>query len=103
MNKNNSTYKTYTVGELIQGLKRAVEENTFLNYDSPIMISDFNMHSQKYEFAIEPAYLPYERVAGVGLFHSLGATELEEPVEEEQENVSVMKFAKWVKEYIYVH
>ena len=88
----------YTIGSLIQALKQAVETNNYLNYDSPIMISDFNMHSQKYEFAIELAYLPYERVAGIGLFHSLGATELEEPVEEEQENVGVMKFAKWYKE-----
>lgn len=88
----------YTIGSLIQALKQAVETNNYLNYDSPIMISDFNMHSQKYEFVIEPAYLPYERVAGIGLFHSLGATELEELTQEKQENVSVMKFAKWVKE-----
>lgn len=107
MSKKQSNYGQHTIGELMQALKNALEENRYLTLDSPIMIADYNMSEINYEFDLLPSFSPVHRTAGLCLFHSLN-----EPVEEPkrevtEENVttdvtssedkSIVKFAKWYK------
>ena len=104
MKKLNTSYKQYTIGELIRDLKDIIENNSYINYGSPIMISDFNMSSQKYEFSILPAFAHSMGTAGVCLFHSLNEP-VEEPVinkgntstEKIIKQNSLLKFAKRMK------
>lgn len=103
MAKKKSAYGYQTIGSLIELLKKAVEETPYLNYNSPVLISDYNMSGYKYEFDVLPAFSYQHYTAGVCLFHSLGETVEEvvkEPVKKEvkeAEDASVVKFAKWVK------
>ena len=111
MKKHKSTYGEYTIGEFIQALKKTVEETPYLNLNSPMLISDYNMTGFKYKFDILPTFSQEHRTAGLCLFHSLKQekeayiepsydTESGEDFfeEEEKEDSSVMKFAKWLKE-----
>ena len=66
-----TNYKEYTIGELIQSLKQAVEDNSFLSYDSPVFISDYNMSGFMYEVGVAPTYSSKHRTAGLGIFHTL--------------------------------
>ena len=67
----NKMYKEYTIRELIQALKQAVENNGFLNEDSPVLISDYNMSGYKHKFKLHPVMSPVHSTAGLCLFHSL--------------------------------
>lgn len=102
--KNKTNYGQHTIGELIQMLKKAVEDTPYLNIDSPVLISDYNMSGYKYEFDLLPSFSPQHHTAGLCLFHSLGETTEEvitEPIKEEikeEENTSIVKFAKWLKD-----
>lgn len=111
MAKKKTTYGYQTIGSLIALLKKTVEETSYLDYNSPVMISDYNMSSFKYEFDVVPAFSQAHHTAGIGLFHSLNEepvyvettydTESGEPFfkeeEEEKEDTAVMKFVKWYK------
>ena len=100
-------YGYQTIGTLIQALKQAVEENAYLNMNSPVFISDYNMSKQNFEFSVLPAFSSIQHTAGLCLFHSLNKPveeeEVVEPVRTIQEepiienNCSTMKFAKWFK------
>ena len=105
MKKHKSTYGEYTIGEFIQALKKTVEETPYLNLNSPMLISDYNMTGFKYKFDILPTFSQKHHTAGLCLFHSLPSeTEEEEievsieptvePIEEES---SFMKFVSWYK------
>lgn len=106
--KKQSNYRQHTIGELMQALKNALEENKYLTLDSPIMIADYNMSNIKYDFDLLPSFSPIHRTAGLCLFHSLNEPIGEYKKEVTQENVttddtstedkSIMKFAKWIKE-----
>ena len=97
-------YKEHTIGELIQAIKQTVQDTPYLDINSPVMISDYNMSGMKYEFDILPSFSSKHHTAGLCLFHSLGeeAQEVEVRVEAEEvaeeKETSVMKFAKWFKE-----
>ena len=99
--KKKQEYGYQTIGSLIQSLKDLVEDNAYLDMDSPIFISDYNMSKQNFEFSVLPTFSSLHHTAGVCLFHSLN-----EPVEEvrqeksvkEEETYGTMKFAKWFKE-----
>lgn len=102
--KTNKDYKEYTIGKLIQGLKQALQDNPYLDVNSPVMISDYNMSGFKYNFGILPCFSSQHHTAGLCLFHSLGeVTEEVTPktslVKEEtiEEDTSVVKFAQWFK------
>jgi len=108
MKKHKSTYGEYTIGEFIQALKKTVEETPYLNLNSPMLISDYNMTGFKYEFDILPTFSQKHHTAGLCLFHSLPSeTEEEEievsvkttvePLEEAEEESSFMKFVNWCK------
>ena len=108
MKKHKSTYGEYTIGEFIQALKKTVEETPYLNLNSPMLISDYNMTGFKYEFDILPTFSQKHHTAGLCLFHSLPSeTEEEEievsieptvePIEEVEEESSFMKFVSWYK------
>ena len=101
-------YGYQTIGTLIQALKQAVENNAYLDMNSPVFISDYNMSKQNYKFSVLPAFSPMQHTAGLCLFHSLNepveeVEEVVEPVRTVQEeptvenNCSTMKFAKWFK------
>ena len=64
-------YKEYTVKELIEALKQAVEANSFLNENSPVLVSDYNMSGYKHKFKLHPVMSPVHSTAGLCLFHSL--------------------------------
>lgn len=110
MSLQKSNYKQHTIGSLMQALKQALQENKYLSLDSPVMISDYNMSGFKYDFDLIPTFSQEHKTAGLCLFHSLGQKEIYvEPSydtesgedffeEEEKEDSSVMKFAKWLKE-----
>lgn len=72
-------YGRYTIGDLIEHLQQAVKENNYLDMNSPVFISDYNMSGYKHEFDILPTFSPYTKQAGLCLFHSLGE-ETPEPV-----------------------
>ena len=98
-----SNYKQHTIGELMQMLKQALQDNPYLDMDSPIMISDYNMSGFKYDFDLLPCFSSKHYTAGLCLFHSLGEVTEEEvtpkkSLNEKEEDTSVLKFAKWVKE-----
>ena len=82
-------YGLYTIGDLIEHLQQTVKENEYLNMDSPVFISDYNMTGYKHEFDVLPTFSPYMQQAGVCLFHSLGEApapvvdKVEEDFEEE--------------------
>ena len=103
MKKYKTTYGEYTIGELIQALKKAVEDTPYLDMNSPVMISDYNMSGFKYELDVLPTFSQRHHTAGVCLFHSLNEPVEEEEivvepvVEEVQEVPSIMKFVNWVK------
>ena len=108
MKKHKSTYGEYTIGEFIQALKKTAEETPYLNLNSPMLISDYNMTGFKYEFDILPTFSQKHHTAGLCLFHSLPSeTEEEEieanvkptvePIEEVEEESSFMKFVSWYK------
>ena len=108
MKKHKSTYGEYTIGEFIQALKKTVEETPYLNLNSPMLISDYNMTGFKYKFDILPTFSQKHHTAGLCLFHSLPSeTEEEEieinvkptvePIEEVEEESSFMKFVSWYK------
>ena len=77
MIKNKTTYGYQTIGSLIELLQEAMENNNYLNMNSPVMISDYAMSGFKYEFDLLPTFSPLQHTAGLCLFHSLN-----EPVEE---------------------
>ena len=113
VSRKQTTYGYQTIGSLIQLLKNAVQETPYLNLNSPVMISDYNMSEIKYEFDVLPSFSQAHHTAGLCLFHSLGAenkgkeiyiepsydTEDDEPFfrdeEDIEEDTSVVKFAKW--------
>ena len=64
-------YKQYTVRELVEALKQAVEDNSYLNENSPVLISDYNMSGYKYKLNIHPVMSPVNSTVGVCLFHTL--------------------------------
>ena len=64
-------YGFQTIGSLIQSLERLVNENSQIDYDSPIMINDFAMSGIKYKFDVLASFSPLTHSAGVCLFHSL--------------------------------
>lgn len=118
MAKKKSNYKQHTIGELMQMLKQALQDNPYLDMNSPIMISDYNMSGFKYDFDLLPCFSPQQHTAGLCLFHSLGEvpvdkkneeiyiepsydTDWDEPFirEEEpaEEDSSIMKFVKRMK------
>ena len=115
MKKVETGYKEHTIGSLIQTIKQVVQETPYLDMESPVMISDYNMSEIKYEFDVLPSFSNKHHTAGLCLFHSLGAknkdkeiyiepsydTEDDEPFfrdeEDIEEDTSVMKFAKWFK------
>ena len=101
MKTKKNTYGEYTIGALIKAIKRTMEETPYLNLDSPVMISDYNMSGFKHEFDILPTFSQKHHTAGLCLFHSLNEPIEEvivEPIVEEQEETSsIMKFVNWVK------
>lgn len=91
MTKNKTGYGTYTIGSLIEHIKQLVEDNTYLNMNSPVFISDYAMSGYKHEFDILPTFSPYTHQAGLCLFHSLNEEASNEPVVEgeiEEEEVT---------------
>ena len=97
-------YKQYTVRELIEALKQAVEDNSFLNENSPVLISDYNMNGYKYKLNIHPVMSPVNSTVGVCLFHSLensGEDEFKNdlvlPNKDEYEDSKFMKFVRGIK------
>lgn len=106
MKKHKSTYGEYTIGEFIQALKKTVEETPYLNLNSPILISDYNMTGFKYKFDILPTFSQKHHTAGLCLFHSLPSETDEEEIEVsieptvepmKEEESSFMKFVSWYK------
>lgn len=117
MVKNKNTgYGKHTIGSLIEHIKQLVEDNTYLNMNSPVFISDYAMSGYKHEFDILPTVSPYSHQAGLCLFHSLGeegassnadAEEIEEDVtydeeedvtyEEAPQKIGVSRIMKWYK------
>ena len=116
MAKSKSNYRQHTIGELMQMLKQALQDNPYLGVDSPVMISDYNMSGFKYDFDLLPCFSQQHHTAGLCLFHSLNEevkdekiyiepsynTDWDEPLRGEkeptEEDTRVMKFAKWYKE-----
>ena len=108
MSKKQSNYRQHTIGELMQALKNALEDNKYLTLDSPVMIADYNMSEVNYEFDLLPSFSTIHRTAGLCLFHSLNKPVTEYKREVTEGNVttnvtstgdkSIMKFAKWIKE-----
>ena len=104
MSKSKSNYRQHTIGELMQMLKQALQDNPYLDVDSPVMISDYNMSGFKYDFDLLPCFSQQHHTAGLCLFHSLGEvteevtskTSLEEKSVDDEP--SMMKFAKRMKE-----
>lgn len=66
-----TNYHEFTIGELMQALKQAVEDNSYLSYDSPLFISDYNMSGFMYEVGVAPTYSSKHHTAGLCLFHTL--------------------------------
>ena len=66
-----TNYHEFTIGELMQTLKQAVENNSFLSYDSPVFVSDYNMSGFMYEVGVAPTYSSKHHTAGLGIFHTL--------------------------------
>ena len=64
-------YKQYTVRELIEALKETVENNSFIDENSPVFISDYNMSGYKFKFNLHPVMSPVHSTVGLCLFHSL--------------------------------
>lgn len=101
--RNKSNYRQHTIGELMQMLKQALQDNPYLDMDSPVMISDYNMSDFKYDFDLLPCFSQKHHTAGLCLFHSLGeVTEEVTPkmsLEEKpvNEKSSMMKFIKRMK------
>jgi hypothetical protein len=89
--KKKTGYGLYTIGSLIEHLQDLVKENNYLDMESPIFISDYNMSGYKHEMDLLPTFSPYLHKAGVCLFHSLGEeiptsiVAKEEPIEEDFE------------------
>ena len=82
-------YGFYTIGDLIEHLQLAVRDNDYLNMDSPVFISDYNMSGYRHKFDVLPTFSPYLKKAGLCLFHSLNEPVMEddkyEPVEVAEE------------------
>ena len=114
--RNKSNYRQHTIGELMQMLKQALQDNPYLDVDSPVMLSDYNMSGFKYDFDLLPYFSQQHHTAGLCLFHSLNEETKDEKIYREPsyntdwdksfirkeeptvEDTSVMKFAKWYKE-----
>lgn len=86
-----TNYHEFTIGELMQALKQAVEDNSYLSYDSPLFISDYNMSGFMYEVGVAPTYSSKHHTAGLCLFHTLKN-------EFEDVEVDVDEFGNEVKE-----
>ena len=104
MVKNKSNYRQHTIGELMRMLKQAVQDNPYLDMNSPIMISDYNMSCFKYDFDLLPCFSSKHHTAGLCLFHSLNEKVTEEvtpkmSLEEKhvEEEPNIMKFVKRMK------
>ena len=94
--KKKTGYGIYTIGSLIEHLQDLVKENNYLDMESPVFISDYNMSGYKHEMDLLPTFSPYLHKAGVCLFHSLGEeaptpiVAKEEPIEEDFEEEDVV-------------
>ena len=64
--------KTYTVKELMNKLREAIETNPKITPNTKVVLSDFNMSGFKEDLMVEPVRLVGEEV--ICLFHSLGGT-----------------------------
>ena len=100
--RKKSNYGQHTIGELMQMLKQALDENKYITLDSPVMIADYNMSSMKYDFDLLPCFSSKHHTAGLCLFHSLGeVTEEVTPrmslAEETIEKPTLMKFVERMK------
>ena len=91
-------YKEYTIKELIQALKQALVENSYIDENSPVLISDFNMSGYKHKFKLHPVMSPAHGTVGLCLFHSLENRDDDEfKASLELEN-GLLKFVRKVKE-----
>ena len=113
-----TNYKEYTIGELILSLKQAVETNSYISYDSPVFISDYNMSGFMHELGVAPTFSSKHHTAGLCIFHSLKnefddleevdvdefGNEIEENTQnyimksEEEKEQAFMKFVRSIKQ-----
>ena len=66
------TTKTYTIKELMNKLREAVETNPKVTPNTKVVLSDFNMSGFKEDLMVEPVRLVGKEV--ICLFHSLEST-----------------------------
>lgn len=93
-------YKQYTVRELIEALKQAVECNTFIDENSPVLISDYNMTGYKFKFNLHPVMSPVHSTVGLCLFHSLennGEEEFKNDLVDYEHSNKEDRFMKFVR------
>ena len=93
-----SLYKEYTIAELIQALKQALAENSYLDENSPVLISDFDMSGYKHKFKLHPVMSPAHSTAGLCLFHSLENRDDSEFKNDLELEDRFLKFVRRIKE-----